>query len=86
MSEKEPIDQIIAALKQQRDELHLQLKLGNAEVKKQWDELEKQLAKLTSKAELIGDIAEQTGEQVVEAARMAADEIKKGYERIRRMI
>lgn len=86
MSIGEPIDKIITALKQERDELHLKLKLGNAEVKEQWDDLEKQLAKLTSKAELISDTAEKTGEQVLEAAKLAADEIKKGYDRIRNLL
>lgn len=86
MSIDEPIDKIIAALKQERDELRLKLKLGSAEVKEQWDALEKQLNKLTSKAELIGDTAEKTGTQVLEATKLAADEIKKGYQKIRNLI
>jgi len=86
MSTDEQIDKLISVLKQQRDELQLKLKLGSAEVKEQWEQLEKQLAKLTSKADRVGDVAEQTGEQVIEAAKLAADEIRKGYERIRNML
>lgn len=86
MNTKEQIDKIVSALKRERDELQVQLKLGSAEAKEQWEELEKEIAKLTSKADHIGDVAEQTGEQVIEAAKLAVDEIKKGYERIRKML
>lgn len=86
MSTNDSIDKMIAALKQQRDELRLQLKLGNAEVKEQWEDLEKKLAHLTSRVESIGDVAGETGKQVMTAAKLAADEIQKGYERIRNML
>ncbi len=86
MSADEQVDKLISVLKQQRDELQLKLKLGSAEVKEQWEQLEKKLAKLTSKADRVGDVAEKTGEQVIEAAKLAADEIRKGYERIRNML
>lgn len=86
MSTDEQIDKLVSALRQQRDELNLKLKLGSAEAKEQWEQLEKKLAKLTDKADRVSDVAEQTGEQVIEAAKLAADEIRKGYERIRNMI
>ncbi len=86
MSGNETIENLINSLKQQRDELYLKLKLGNAEAKEQWEILEKKLAKLSSKADQVGDVAEATGEQVLEATKLAVDEVRKGYERIRKML
>ncbi len=86
MSTDDQFDKLVNALKQQRDELKLKLKLGSAEVKEQWEELEHKLDKLTNKADRAGIIAEHTGEQLIEATKLAADEIRKGYERIRKML
>jgi len=70
-------DEIIADLKQKRDELKLQIHLGSKEAKEEWDELEDKLDEFSSKAKL-----GETGEGVSKALGQLGREIKLGYERL----
>lgn len=90
MEPREELDKVIAELKQHRDELAVQLHLGATEAKELWDELsgemEKKWGQLTAKAELLaGETGEAAGD-VAEAAKLLAEEIEKGYERIRKLL
>ena len=76
---KQRIDELIEMLKRQRDELALKIHLGKAEARDEWERLEKRLAELKAQAEPVGGVVSDT-------ARSVADEIKKGYERIRRLL
>lgn len=70
-------DEIIADLKQKRDELNLQIHLASKEAKDEWDELEDKLDEFSSKAKL-----GETGEGVSNALGQLGHEIKLGYERL----
>ena len=80
MSEgRERLDELIEAIKRQRDELALKIHLGKADAKDEWAKLEKKLAELNEQSKpLQGAVAE--------TARGLADELKKGYERIRKLL
>ena len=71
------LDDIIAELKQRRDELVVQMHLASKEAKDEWDELEEKLEDFTAKAKL-----GETGEGVGKALGQLGDELKLGYERI----
>ena len=45
-------DDILAELKQKRDELRLQMHLASREIAEEWDELEEKMEKLTTDAKL----------------------------------
>ena len=80
MSEgKSAMDQVIQDLKQMRDELEVQLHLASADARDEFAELERKWQQLRARAEVVGDAASQTADSV-------ADELKKGYQRIKALL
>ena len=79
------IDDIIAELKQKRDEIRVQLHLASKELKEEWDELEEKMQDFSGKAKQFADDAklQETGEGLGDALRKLGHELKLGYERIR---
>jgi len=74
-------DDLVDDLKQKRDELRVQMHLASREVKDEWEELEEKTRKFMVKAEV-----SRTGEGVGEALGELGEELKKGYQRIRKAI
>ena len=70
-------EKLLAGLKQKRDELAVQIKLGSMEAKQEWEELEAKFNEFSSKAQL-----EESAEGVKQALTSLGDELKKGYERL----
>ena len=70
-------DDILAELKQKRDELRLQMHLASKEIAEEWDELEEKLESFAADAKL-----GETGEGVGNALGQLSNELKLGYERI----
>jgi hypothetical protein len=83
---KTKVDEILASLKTQRDELALKIHLGKAEARDEWDRLEKKLAELRRQAGPVKGVAAETARNVGSAIDLAGEEIKKGYDRIRKML
>ena len=112
--EKTDVAKLIESLKQQRDELVLQLHLGKAEAKDElaglekkwkqlkaeadalgekaanslqaeWDELEKKWEKFTVKTKPLQDETKEVVEDVGAAVELVAEEIKRGYDRLRKL-
>lgn len=83
--EKE-LDDLLEKLKQRRDELNLQLHLGKAEAKELWQQTEEKWQRLRDQLEQIdnetGDVAKDVGA----TAMLVADEIRQGYERLRKLL
>lgn len=80
------IDEMLASLKTQRDELALKMHLAKAEARDEWDRLEKKLAELRRQAGPAREVAADTAKNVGSAMELAGEEIKKGYDRLRRML
>lgn len=70
-------DDLIEDLKQQRDELRLQIHLASKEAKDEWNELEEKMEEFTAKTKL-----DETGAGVSKALGQLGHELKLGYERI----
>ena len=79
------IEKMIEELKQKRDELAVQVKLGSMEAKQEWDELEKKMDHFADEAKKFADDAKlkETGSGLGDALSNLGHEIKLGYERIR---
>lgn len=86
MSEQSDLDEIIEIIKQQRDELMVQLHLAQAEARDEWDGLEKKWDELRPKLEAMGHEAGLSAKDVGAAASLLADEIRRGYERMRKFL
>lgn len=74
---------VVEDLKRQRDELNVKLHLAKAEIRDEWAKLETKWEEVRGKMATLSQEAEKTAESVTTAAGLLADEIKKGYERIR---
>ena len=70
-------------LTRQRDELNLKIHLAKAEVRDEWNKLETKWEEVKGKMATVSEVAGETTESITAAARLFADEIKKGYERIK---
>ena len=74
MSNQLKLDALVESFKQQADEIRLQM------------HLEKKLAELKTKADVVRKEAGESSEDVLEAARLMAEEIKEGFNRIRKSL
>jgi hypothetical protein len=82
---KDTIDSLSTRIQQMRDELAVQINLGAAEARDEWEQLEDQLGHFKTKCAQLADVAEETGEGLLETASLAGEELVKGYERIRQL-
>ena len=57
MAEKIKLDDIIETLRQERDEMNLQLHLAKAEVKQEWEQLERKFENLEQRFDSFGNEA-----------------------------
>ncbi len=80
------LDDAFAALKTQRDELALQIHLGKADARDEWERLEKKFAALTAQMKPVGTVVGETAGEVGSALELAAEEIKKGFDRVRSLL
>ena len=83
---KEPFDELFEGIKQIRDELKVQIHLGKAEAKEEWEKLENKLEELKVQTKPFADAAEETAKGVGSAMVLAADELKTGYDRIKKLL
>jgi SMC interacting uncharacterized protein involved in chromosome segregation len=80
------LDELIEELKQGRDELKVRMHLAKAEATDLWHETEHKWQHLRSQLDKIDNGAGDAAKDVGAAAILAAEEIKKAYERLRRYI
>ena len=74
-------EDLVADLKQKRDELRLKIHLASKEAQDEWEELEEKMQEFSSKAEL-----GKTGEGLGDALGKLGQELKLGYKRVRSAI
>ena len=77
---------MVSSLKQQRDELKLQIHLGSTEAKEEWTKLEEKFQRFTSDYEPVKHAVDETAEDVWESLKLVAGEIKTGFNRIRKSL
>ena len=77
------LKKLVGDLTQQRDELNVKLHLAKAEVRDEWDKLDTKWEEIKGHMSTVSKEAEKTAESVTTAAGLLAEELKKGYERIK---
>ena len=80
------LEELISSLQQQRDELALQIHLGKAEAKVEWDKVTAQLDALMKDYEPLKGAVEETTDNVFSAMKLVAGEVLEGFERIRKSL
>jgi hypothetical protein len=86
VSARRLISNMIDDLKQERDSLSLQIHLGKLEAKSELQALGKKLDDLDRRCEPLKNAAKETSENVWDAMKLVADEIKDGFHRIRKSL
>ncbi len=84
--DRDHLDELISSLKQQRDELAVQIHLGKAEAQEEWDEVTAKLDELTKDYDPLKDAMAETAGNVFSALKLVAGEVQEGFERIRKAL
>lgn len=80
-------DDVLARLKQERDELALKIHLGKKEAADEWERLEAKWHEIkATKTPPVQDAVDETTVGVGLAYELATEELKKGYEGIRKLL
>jgi len=78
------IEDLVGALRTQRDELRVRLHLMKAEVRDEFEALEKQWNHLETRMDHLKDASKESAGDIGAAAKQLAEEISTAYERIKR--
>ncbi len=83
--EKNSLEKVKESIEQLRDEIKLKAHLGKAEAQEELNKLDKKWNDFLGQYKPVADEAGKTMESAGEALGLAADELKAGYERIRKL-
>lgn len=90
MSVKDKIEQRLEAeakeLRTLRDELRVQVHLGQRDAQDLWSHLEDRWQHAEAKLRQVGGASREAAEDVGEAARLVLDELRAGYQKIRELL
>jgi len=86
MSLQDEFNKLSEKVKQYRDEAKVQLHLAREDVKDEWDDLEKDWEKFRGNLDEILHDAEDAGHEARDTARKLAEDLKNGYENIRKKL
>lgn len=81
---RERIEAEVESLRALRDELRVRIHLGAAEAKDAFEEAEKGWSQLEGRLKVIRDVAQESAEDVGEASRLLASEIRRAYDTVRK--
>lgn len=80
------IQDLVKELREERDELRLQMHLAKAEALDEWEKAEKKWRELKKKADTLAKEGKVASKDVGAAAKLLVDELKAAYTRIRRKL
>ena len=66
-----------------RDELRIQVHLGKKDAQGYWEKAEKSWNHLEGRLKVLGEVTQESAEEVGEAARLLADEIRHAYKHLK---
>ena len=84
--EKSSLDKLVSELKQQRDELRLQMHLANMEARDEYERLSGKYDELSEQYEPVSNAVEETAGNLLSALSLAAGELKVGFQRVRKAL
>jgi chromosome segregation ATPase len=80
------LEELIAKLKQERDELKVQMHLASMDAKDEYERISGKVDELTDQYEPVKDAVEETAGNVLSALGLVADELKFGFQRVRQSL
>ena len=84
--EKSSLESLVSELKQQRDELKLQMHLASMEAKDEYERLSSKCDELSDQYEPVSKAVEETADNLISALNLAAGELKVGFQRVRKAL
>lgn len=82
----ERLKEEVNTLRRIRDELRVQVALGQAEVRDRWELTEKRWHELEGRMKLLREASRTEAKEIGTAARLLVDEIREGYEHLRKQV
>lgn len=82
MDIKKEFSELTDVLKQQRDEIELQIHLASMEAKDEWKKGEEQWGEFMDALGVITDDTKETSSELIHATKIIGDELKETYNRI----
>ena len=82
---RQRLDEMVAKMEQERDELRLKAHLARAEARDELAKLDGKLADLKARAARIDDEARDAMDDIGVAAKGLVEEIRSGFERVRKL-
>lgn len=76
----------LESLRKLRDEARVQAELGKAELRDRWHDLEKRWHHLEGRLDVLREVARADGQNVREATRLLAHELRESYEHLRKRL
>ncbi len=83
---RDTLDELMSALRQQRDELKVRMHLGELDAREEFDRLSAKLEELAEDYEPLTDAVSTTAENVLTALSLAGEELLTGFQRVRKAI
>lgn len=83
---KSSLEDLIGKLKQERDELKLQMHLASMDARDEYDRISGKIEELSDQYEPVRDALEETAGNIWSALGLAAGELKAGFQRVRKAI
>ncbi|MBT8404758.1 MAG: hypothetical protein KJP18_12935 [Gemmatimonadetes bacterium] len=83
--QNDKLKSLLERLETERDELKVKLGLAKLEAREEWQELEEKIQGLRGRLNRLKDEAGDAGSDVGAAFDLVADEVKQGFERIRKL-
>ena len=86
MTVRERFDQEAEELRSVRDELKVRMHLAKLDAEELWEELEGRWQNAEARLKVLGEASSEAAEDVAEAVELVFQELKHGYEKLRRLI
>ena len=86
MTMKGEIEESMKVIRQQRDELQLKIHLAGLEVQDEWETLEEKWDELVNKSMQLKKELDPTLDDINVAYSLLEDELKKGYEKLKKAL
>jgi hypothetical protein len=83
---RQQLDLELDKLRGARDELRVRLHLGGAELRDQWEELERGWQHLEGRLKVLGNESDEVVSEIGETLHVLADQLQHGYERIKKLV
>ena len=82
MNVQKEFDELTDVLKQQRDEIEVQIHLASMDAKEEWQKAEKKWGQFVDTIGVITDETKETSSEIIHTTKIIGDELKETYKRI----